>query len=76
MRDCFGLGHAASDILEALTSPVDRSHRGRYWVLRKENLSPFMDYDELASRVAALSEHATLGARAKKLSEAFADARD
>lgn len=59
--------------LEHLLSPIDSSDRGRYEVLKKNNLAPFMDYENARQKLIDLMEHNDLGARAKRLQAAFDD---
>lgn len=60
--------------LEGMTSIVVSSDRGRFGVLKQENLASFLDYDEAKRRVLALRKHKTLGERARVLGAAFDDA--
>jgi predicted KAP-like P-loop ATPase len=59
--------------LEHLVSTIDSSDRGRYDVLKEENLSPFMSFDQIVKRIEALQDHHDLGTRAKRLAVAIAD---
>jgi hypothetical protein len=64
--------HAASDeglveILEHLFS------RGKFQVLRRENVEPFMDYGTIKLRLGNLANHPQLGIRSKKLLDALID---
>lgn len=42
-------------IYEAFTSSIDSSDRGRFTVLKRENVEPFADYDVVRSRLAAIA---------------------
>lgn len=55
------------ETLEHLTSTIDSSDRGRFKVLKKDNLEPFMDYEAAVRRIQALTDQTELGARAKRL---------
>ena len=59
--------------LERLTSTIDSSDRGKFRVLKKANLAPFLDYDNVGQRIKALRTHKKLGARAQHLAVAFDD---
>jgi len=59
------------DTLEHLTSTVVSSNRGKLSVLRRENLVPFLDYENALQRVNGLRERHDLGARANRLATAF-----
>ncbi|MBO9712627.1 P-loop NTPase fold protein [Sphingomonas sp.] len=61
------------ETLEKLVSSVDSSNRGRFDVIKRDNLAPFLDYDEAAQRIEALRNHSELGERASRLAVAFAD---
>ena len=61
------------ETLEHLTSTVTSSDRGRFDVLKKENLGPFMDYENVTQRIHALKNHTDLGGRARRLAVAFDD---
>lgn len=61
------------EILEKLTSLIISSDRGKYDVIKPENIAPFMDYDATRERVKDLETDTVLGERAKLLSTAFAD---
>jgi len=60
------------DTLEHLTSTVTSS-RGKFDVLRKDYLAPFVDYENIRQRIHALKNHNDLGARARRLAVAFDD---
>lgn len=63
------------DTLERLTSTINSSNRGKFEVLTKEGISPFLDYDSVEQRIKALIAHPNLGARAQRLASAFEDGR-
>ena len=42
------------ETLEHLTSTIESSDRGRFDVLKKDNLAPFMDYENVSQRIHAL----------------------
>ena len=60
--------------LEHLTSVVVESGgRGKFNVLKRERLAPFMDYENVSQRIHALKQHDDLGSRAGQLAAAFGD---
>jgi hypothetical protein len=61
------------ETLEHLTSTIYSSHRGKLDVLKKDNLAPFLDYENVAQRIYDLKNHNDLGARARRLAVAFDD---
>ncbi len=61
------------ETLEHLTSTIDSSNRGTFRVLKKDNLDPFMDYEDAAQRLRALTDRSDLGARARQLVGALDD---
>ncbi len=61
------------ETLEHLTSPIESSSRGRLNVLKRENLAPFMDYEDVKQRIDVLRQHHELGERAKRLAIALDD---
>ncbi len=61
------------ETLEYLTSTTESSTRGKYSVIKKENIAPFMDYENVTERIHALKNHSDLGARATQLAVAFDD---
>jgi hypothetical protein len=61
------------ETLEHLTSPITSSDRGKFDVLKKENLAPFMDYENAMQRIQAIKHDNDLGARAGRLAVAFED---
>jgi hypothetical protein len=61
------------ETLEHLTSPVESSNRGRLNVLKRENLAPFMDYEDVKQRINVLRQHHDLGERAQRLATALDD---
>ena len=58
--------------LENMTNIV-YSGRGSFNVLKKVNLSPFLEYDTTVERVTALQHNEKFGERAKHLAAAFSD---
>lgn len=63
------------ETLEHLTSIVDSSSRARITILKKENLAPFLDYDQARDRIARLTAQGPLAARARRLMIAFDNAQ-
>jgi hypothetical protein len=61
------------DTLEHLTSGMASSNRGKFDVLKKNDLAPFMNYEDVTKRIHGLKEHNDLGARARQLAVAFDD---
>jgi hypothetical protein len=61
------------ETLEHLTSTITSSDRGNFDVLKKDNLAPFMHYENVTQRITALKKHSDLGARAGRLAVAFDD---
>jgi hypothetical protein len=61
------------EALERLTSSIQSSDRGRFDVLKRDNLAPFMDYENARQRIDALKNQGGLNTRAKRLSVAFDD---
>ena len=59
------------ETLERLTNTVYSSEHGQRSILRKDVLSPFMDYDKAREKIYRLKKHKILGARAKRLASAF-----
>jgi hypothetical protein len=59
------------ETLEHLTNTVVSSDRGKFEVLKKNNLAPFLDYENVAQRIHALKKHNNLRGRAKLLAVAF-----
>jgi hypothetical protein len=64
------------ETLEHLVTTIQSSDRGKVDVLKRDNLSPFADYDEIRQRVRGLHKHKTLYNRAKRLSSAFDDGHE
>jgi hypothetical protein len=62
------------ETLEHLTSTIESSDRGRFNVLKRSNLAPFMDYEAAMLRIQSLKQHRDLGVRAQRLAAAFDDA--
>jgi hypothetical protein len=60
------------ETLEHLTS-TRISSRGKFDVLTKNNLAPFVDYENASQRIHALKDHNDLGARAGRLAIALND---
>ncbi|HEX9931978.1 MAG TPA: hypothetical protein VGB08_03975 [Allosphingosinicella sp.] len=58
------------ETLESLVSTVTSSS-GSKTILKKDNLSAFLDYDAVVLRVNDLQKDSALGERAKRLSAAF-----
>lgn len=68
---------SAEDLVETLEHMISitvSSNRGKYDVLTKNNLDPFMNYDDVAQRVHELKDHTVLGVRAARLAGAFDNA--
>nr|WP_274380632.1 P-loop NTPase fold protein [Oleomonas cavernae] len=61
------------ETLEHLNSTIESSDRGKFNILKRDNLAPFMDYESVAQRIHALKKHTKLGARATRLAVAFDD---
>jgi predicted KAP-like P-loop ATPase len=61
------------ETLEHLTSAIPSSNRGRFNGLNKNNIAPFMDYENVLQRIHALKKHSDLGSRAKRLADALDD---
>jgi predicted KAP-like P-loop ATPase len=61
------------ETLEHLIGTTESSNRGRLDVLKKDNLSHFMNYENAAQRIYALKKHNDLGSRAMRLAVAFDD---
>ena len=64
------------ETLEYLTSTIESSNRGKVDVLKKDNLAPFMNYDNVARRIHDLKKHSDLGERAHRLAVAFDNGRE
>jgi hypothetical protein len=45
------------ETLEHLTSTIVSSDRGKFNVLKKDSLAPFMDYENVSRRIHALKQH-------------------
>jgi hypothetical protein len=60
------------ETLEHLTSPIV-SDRGKFYVLTKGNLAPFMDYEAVTRRIHNLNNHNDLSERARRLAAALDD---
>lgn len=61
------------ETLEHLTTTIESSDRGRFEVLKKDNLSLFMDFEDVERRLHALEQQNELGERAKRLATALDD---
>jgi hypothetical protein len=61
------------ETLEHLTTTIESSDRGRFEVLKKDNLSLFMNFDEVEQRLHALQQRNELGERARRLAAALED---
>jgi hypothetical protein len=61
------------ETLERLTSTIVSSDRGKFNVLKKDTLAPFMDYENVSRRIHTLNQHSGLGARARRLAVALDD---
>jgi hypothetical protein len=61
------------ETLEHLTTTIVSSDRGRFEVLKKDNLSLFMDFEKVERRLHALEQRSELGERAKRLAAALED---
>jgi hypothetical protein len=59
------------DALECLMSWINSSDRGRFKVLKKENLEGFMDLDSATARLHGLVDDPHLGERASRIEEAL-----
>lgn len=64
------------ETLENLLSEISSSDRGTFKILKKENLTYFMDYEKAAHRVHNLKNGTDLGRRANRLAEALKLAAD
>lgn len=62
--------------LEHLITTIVSSNRGKIQVIKKENIDPFMDFDEVEPRLRELEEHNDLAERAKRLMIALENSRD
>jgi hypothetical protein len=52
------------ETLEHLTTTIESIDRGRFEVLKKDNLSPFMDFEDVEQRLHALEQQSELAERA------------
>jgi hypothetical protein len=59
------------DALECLMSWIKSSDRGRFKVLKKENLECFMDLDSATARLHGLVDDPHLGERASRIENAL-----
>jgi hypothetical protein len=67
------------EALSGLMSNVVSSNRGKYSVLARDNVAPFLDYDDAKTRINALADSAgneRTKASAHDLAKAFVDADD
>ncbi|ATE63003.1 hypothetical protein [Rhizorhabdus dicambivorans] len=55
------------NVLERLTTTRDSSDEGRTSVLKRNDVSPFLDYDDAVQRASSLCHHGPLSERAKNL---------
>jgi hypothetical protein len=61
------------ETLEHLTTTIESSDRGRFEVLKKDNLSLFMYFEDVERRLHVLERQSELGERAKRLVAALED---
>ncbi|MFT4167184.1 MAG: P-loop NTPase fold protein [Microlunatus sp.] len=61
------------ETLKHLTGVITSSDRGRFNVLRRDDLAPFMDYENVKQRVDGLRKDTNLGTQATQLAVAFKD---
>lgn len=61
------------ETLEHFITTIYSSDRGKVDVLKKENLAPFIDYENVRQRIYGFKNHNDLGARARRLAVAFDD---
>jgi hypothetical protein len=67
------------EVLKGLTSTVVSSNRGKYLVLSRDNLAPFLDYNEARQRIGVLADEQgieSLRTSARDLAKAFDDSED
>lgn len=66
------------EALDAFASRIDSSDRGRYTVLKRDNVEAFMDYDAVLNHLADIAKNGEAGLRdhAKRLLTQANDARD
>jgi hypothetical protein len=64
------------ETLEHLTIAAEIINRGKVKILKKDNLTPFMDYENAVQRIHVLKQHNDLGARAMQLAAAFDDGNE
>ncbi len=62
------------DVLERMITYRTSSDRGRYAVLKKDNVEPFLEFEHALERLSELEGHGELGDRALSLSTALNDA--
>ena len=63
-------------VLESMTTNVSSSNRGNYQAITRNNIEPFLNYNEVFDRLNSLTKESKLGARAKKLLSAFKNSDD
>jgi predicted KAP-like P-loop ATPase len=61
------------ETLERLTSTITSSDRGKFDVLKEDELAPFIDYKNAMVRINSLRDHRDLGERASRLAVSFDD---
>ncbi|WP_082508004.1 KAP family P-loop NTPase fold protein [Methylobacterium sp. Leaf113] len=64
---CSASDHGFVETMERFASPIQSSDRGRFKVLKEENIGPFMEFDSAKHRISLLVDHPVLGDRAKVL---------
>ncbi len=72
--------HSKSDegllqTLEGLTSQINSSDRGIFTVLSRQNIEPFLDYEDATLRVKALTKKAKLKEAATKIMTLIAEGK-
>jgi predicted KAP-like P-loop ATPase len=60
-------------VIEGFRTYIDSSDRGKFYVLKRDNLTPFLDYAEVKDRIKKLETVQFFAERAKTLSKAFED---
>lgn len=72
VADAIETDEGLVNVLSAFTTPRDSSDRGRYDVLKRENVMPFADYDSIVARLRSIaaSGPSELSAKAKVLVQA------
>ncbi|MCV6547945.1 MAG: KAP family NTPase [Cohaesibacter sp.] len=69
VKKCIATDEGLIEILESFTSTVSSSSSGVYLVLRRDNLSSFLNFDEAQARLVNLMNHPSLGGRVKAIKE-------